>query len=76
MSYPVSSQPGRVDQLAKTLFTRLLNRYGNPQLRFACKLAEKEIGECLEENLGPGTKVHTVGSRVIGAMNEIGRRFE
>lgn len=59
---------GRVDHLAARVFGTLLKRHGNPQARILCKVFEDEIAECFEENLGPGTKAHRVGSRLIRAM--------
>ena len=68
MSEPVKVDPGRVDHLARGVFNKLVKAHGNPELRFACKLLEDEIGQCFEENLGPGTKVHEVGRRLIRAL--------
>lgn len=59
---------GRVDHLAARVFKTLLQRHGNPQTRILCKVFEDEITECFEENLGPGTKAHRVGSRLIRAV--------
>lgn len=66
MSQPV--QPGRLDELAKHLFKRAVKQYGNPHLKFAVAVLDEEIDECFQENLGPGTKAHEVGRRVIRAI--------
>jgi hypothetical protein len=71
MAQPV--QPGRVDRLANGVFKKLVDRYANPHIRLACRLFEKEIGECFEEELGPGTKAHEVGNRIAHAIE---RRFD
>jgi len=63
VSQPV--QPGRVDELAKQVFGQLVARYGNPQIKFTCAMLADEIAECFTENLGPGTKVHEVGRRLM-----------
>lgn len=59
---------GRVDHLAKGLLKGLVKKYGNPQLGFAVAFLEDEIDECLQENLGPGTKAHETGRRIIRAL--------
>ncbi len=64
-------QPGRVDHLAQGIFERLLAKYGNPALKVTCHLVKKEIGECLEENLGPGTKAHQVGEKVADVVRRL-----
>ena len=61
-------QPGRVDHLAKGIFDKLLTLHGNPELRFTCKMLSDEITECFEENLGPGTKAHEIGKRIMRAL--------
>jgi hypothetical protein len=61
-------EQGRVDHLAKGVFKRLLKEVANPEVRFACKMIEEEIDEAFEENLGPGTKAHEVGRRIIRAI--------
>jgi len=71
MSQPV--QPGRVDDLAKNVLGELVKRYANPQIKFACLMLSEEIEQCLQENLGPGTKAHEVGRRVMRAI-EGGKR--
>jgi len=60
--------PGRVDELAKHLFGRLVKKYGNPELKFTCAMLQDEIEECFRENLGPGTKAHEIGRRVMRAI--------
>jgi hypothetical protein len=62
--------PGRVDHLAKGIFYRLLQKHGNPELRFTCKMLQDEIAECFEEHLGPGTKAHEVGKRIMRALGD------
>ncbi len=62
------STQGRVDHLAKGVFKRLLKEVANPEVRFACKMLEEEIDEAFTENLGPGTKAHEVGRRIIRAI--------
>lgn len=66
MSEPI--QPGRIDQLAKGVFNRLLNRYANPELKFTCRMLEDEIAECFTEHLGPGTQAHEIGKRIVRAL--------
>ena len=68
MSEPVKVNPGRVDHLVKGLFSKLVKQYANPEIRFACRMLDEEIEECFEENLGPGTKAHEVGRRVMRAL--------
>ena len=63
-------QPGRVDHLAKGIFDRLLQKHGNPELRFTCKMLQDEITECFEEHLGPGTKAHEIGTRIMRALGD------
>jgi hypothetical protein len=65
---PDSIQPGRVDQLAKGIFDRLLKKYANPELKFTCRMLEDEITECFEEHLGPGTTAHKIGTRIMRAL--------
>jgi len=66
MSQPVD--PGRVDQLGLGLFKGLVKKYANPELKFTVAMLEEEIRDCFEENLGPGTKAHEVGRRIIRAV--------
>ena len=63
-----SIAPGRVDQLAKGIFDRLLERHGNPELKFTCKMLSEEIQECFEDHLGPGTEAHKLGTRIMRAL--------
>jgi len=66
----VDTSRGRVDIATARAFQTLLNRYGNPQLRLACRLLSGEIQECFTENLGPGTKAHQVGQRLLRVVGE------
>lgn len=66
MSQPV--QPGRVDHLGLGLFKGLVKKYANPELKFTVAMLEDEIQECFEDNLGPGTKAHEVGRRIMRAL--------
>ena len=68
MSQSPKVEQGRVDHLAKGVFKRLLKEVANPEVRFACKMLEEEIDEAFTENLGPGTKAHEVGRRIIRAI--------
>ncbi len=61
---------GRVDLVAARTFEVLLARHGNPMLRAACRAYADEITECFTENLGPGTRAHRVGARLLRAMGE------
>ena len=61
---------GRVDIVAARAFDTLLKRHGNPQLRLACKLLSGEIEQCFTENLGPGTRAHQVGQRLLRVVGE------
>lgn len=63
---PVRSDSGRVDHLAKGLLKKLL-KTANPEIRFACSMFDEEIDDCITENLGPGTKAHEIGRRIIRA---------
>ncbi len=73
MSQPTKMDPGRVDHLAHGLFKKLL-KTANPQLRpvleFGCKMLEPEIKEVFAEELGPGTKAHAIGQRIIRAVED------
>jgi hypothetical protein len=73
MSQSLKVDPGRVDHLAHGLFKRLL-KHANPQIRpgieFACKMLEPEIKEVFKEELGPGTKAHKIGQRIIRAVED------
>ena len=60
--------PGRVDHLAKGIFDRLLTKYANPELKFTCRMLSDEITECFTEHLGPGTKAHDMGKRIMRAL--------
>ncbi len=66
MSQPF--EPGRVDHLLKHVFGKLVKQYANPEIRFACSMLSEEIEECFQENLGPGTKAHEVGRRIMRAV--------
>lgn len=68
MSQPAKANTGRVDHLARGVFDKLLKKHANPQIRFACKMLEDEIGEVFEETFGPGTKAHEIGRRVMRAI--------
>lgn len=68
MSEPVKVDPGRVDHLGLGLFKGLVKKYANPEFKFAVAMLEDEIEECLQENLGPGTKAHEVGRRIMRAL--------
>jgi hypothetical protein len=59
---------GRVDLVAAKVFDRLLERYGNPMLKAGSRMFAEEIQDCFTENLGPGTKAHRVGSRLLRAV--------
>ncbi len=59
---------GRVDIVAGRVLDRLLAKHGNPMLRAGCRAFAEEITECLTENLGPGTKAHKVGSKLLRAV--------
>jgi hypothetical protein len=73
MSQPTKVDPGRVDHLAHGFLKKRLKTV-NPQLRpyleFACKMLEPEIAEAFEEELGPGTKAHAIGQRIIRAVED------
>jgi len=64
------SPKGRVDIVTHRAFETLLARHGNPTLRLACRLLSNEIAQCFEENLGPGTKAHVIGQRLLRAVGE------
>jgi hypothetical protein len=68
MNEPVKVDPGRVDHLAKGLLKGLTKKYGNPQVKFALAMFEEEVDEILNEELGPGTKAHEVGKRIMRAL--------
>ncbi len=67
------NDPGRVDRLAHGLFKKLI-KTANPQLRpvleFGCKMLDPEIAEAFKEDLGPGTKAHAIGQRIIRALED------
>jgi hypothetical protein len=69
------NDPGRVDHLAYGLFKKLL-KTANPQIQpavnFACKMLEPEIKEVFEETFGPGTQAHSIGQRIIRAVEDKG----
>jgi len=68
MSDPIKVDQGRVDHPGLGLFKGLVKKYANPELKFTVAMLEDEIAECFEENLGPGTKAHEVGRRVMRAL--------
>lgn len=68
MSQSNSNNTGRVDHLAKAVFTKLVKRQANPAVQFACKMFDEEIGEAFEETFGPGTTAHEIGRRVMRAI--------
>ncbi len=68
MSQPVKVDPGRVDHLAKGLLHGLAKKYANPQVKFTLAMLEDEINQVLEEELGPRTKAHNVGRRIMRAL--------
>jgi hypothetical protein len=65
-----TNSAGRVDLVAARAFDVLLARHGNPGLRVVCRAFGDEIEQCFFENLGPGTKVHRIGARLLRAMGE------
>ena len=71
MSQP--QDPGRLDHLARGIFNRLVNRHPNPAVKIAARMFDQEIGECMEENLGPGTKADEVGRRILKAFDGDGK---
>ena len=70
MSEPMKVDPGRLDHLAHALFKKLLKMHANPEVQFACKMLNPEIGECFAEHLGPGTEAHKIGQRFLRAIGE------
>jgi hypothetical protein len=62
---PQGNPAGRVDLAASKVFHALLARHGNPVLRTAAVLLSDNIAQCFEKELGPGTRAHQVGERML-----------
>lgn len=65
---PLEVERGRVDHLAHGMFQKLLTKQANPEIRLICRIFEPEIRQCFEEHLGPGTRAHKAGKRLVNVF--------
>lgn len=67
---------GRVDVAASRIFHTLLAKHGNPVLKVGAAIFSDDIAQCFEKNLGPGTKAHKIGERMLRIVDARQRQRE